>query len=205
VVGNTVAGNVISLGAISASGAITAGGNVAGTFIIGDGGFLSNVTATSNVAVTQIQDGTTVLRIDGGGGNIFMDIDGEVASFEFQPAGIQIDGNANVTGNVNSSNAYLTGRFIAVGNITGGNITTGGLLVSTANVEGTNVNASLPNVSRWQHHRWKCSYRRSNICHWMITGGNISAIGNVNAGNIVTTNTLINTQVSTSGNVMAAI
>lgn len=198
VVGNAVGGNLISLGAISASGTISAAGNVAGVFVLGDGGFLSNVTATGNVAVTQIQDGTTILRIDGSGGNIIMDVDGTANLMMFKPVGLELTGNANITGNVNSANAYLTGRFIAVGNVTGGNITTGGLLVSTANVEGTNVNAG-------QQMSAVGNITGGNVLTaGLVTGAGISTTGNVNAGNIITSNSIINAEISTSGNVTGA-
>ena len=198
VVGNAVGGNLISLGAISASGTISAAGNVAGAFIIGDGGFLSNVTATGNVAVTQIQDGTTILRIDGSGGNIIMDVDGTANLMMFKPDGLELTGNANITGNVNSANAYLTGRFIAAGNVTGGNITTGGLLVSTANVEGTNVNAG-------QQMSAVGNITGGNVLTaGLVTGAGISTTGNVNAGNIITSNSIVNAEISTSGNVTGA-
>ena len=198
VVGNTVGGNLISLGAISASGTISAGGNIAGVFVLGDGGFLSNVTATGNVAVTQIQDGTTIIRIDGSGGNIIMDVDGTANLMMFKPFGLELTGNANVTGNVNSANIYLTGRFIAAGNVTGGNITTGGLLVSTANVEGTNVNAG-------QQMSAVGNITGGNILTaGLITGGSISTTGNVNAGNIITSNSIVNAEISTAGNVTGA-
>jgi len=198
VVGNAVGGNVKSLGLISATGGITADGNVAGAFIIGDGGFLSNVTATSNVAVTQIQNGTTILRIDGSGGNIIMDVDGTANLMMFKPDGLELTGNANITGNVNSANAYLTGKFIAVGNVTGGNITTGGLLVSTANVEGTNVNAG-------QQMSAVGNITGGNVLTaGLVTGAGISTTGNVNAGNIITSNSIINAEISTSGNVTGA-
>ena len=201
VVGNTTTGNLISLGAISAAGTISAGGNIAGVFIIGDGGFLSNVTATGNVAVTQIQDGTTLLKIDGPGGNIIMDVDGAVNLMMFKPDGLELDGNANITGNVNSANAYLTGRFIAAGNITGGNITTGGLLVSTANVQGTNVNAgqqmsAIGNITGGNILTGGLISATGNI-----TGGNISTIGKVTASDLTTANSVINSEISTSGNV----
>ena len=198
VVGNAVGGNLISLGAISASGTISAAGNVAGVFVLGDGGFLSNITAVSNVAVTQIQNGTTLLRIDGSGGNIVMDINGTANLMMFKPVGLELTGNANVTGNVNSANIYLTGRFVAAGNVTGGNITTGGLLVSTANVEGTNVNAG-------QQMSAVGNITGGNILTaGLVTGAGISTTGNVNAGNIITSNSIINAEISTAGNVTSA-
>ena len=207
VTGNVRGGNVISLGAISATTDITAGGNVAGTFIIGDGGFLSNVTATGNVAVTQIQDGTTILRIAGGGGNIIMDIDAQPSVFEFQKLGVEIDGNANITGNVNSSNAYINGRLIAVGNITGGNVTTGGLLVSTANVQGSNVNASLQmsaggNITGGNIITGGVVSATGTVTGGNITtGGTVSSTGNVQGGNLLTTGLVSATGTATLGNV----
>jgi len=204
VVGNTIGGNLISLGDISASGAISAGGNVAGVFIIGDGGFLSNVTAVSNVAVSQIQDGTTILRIDGSGGNIIMDVNGVTDLMMFEPVGLELTGNANVTGNVNSANIYLTGRFIAVGNVTGGNITTGGLLVSTANVQGTNVNAGQQMSAVGNITGGNVLTGGLISATGLITGGNVTTTGTVTAGTLTTTNSIINSAISTSGNVTGA-
>jgi len=209
VVGNAVGGNVKSLGLISATGGITADGNIAGAFVLGDGGFLSNVTATGNMAVTQIQNGTTVLRIDGSGGNIIMDVNGIANLMMFKPVGLELTGNANVTGNVNSANIYLTGRFIAAGNVTGGNITTGGLLVSTANVEGTNVNAgqqmsAVGNITGGNVLTVGNITGGNVLTVGNITGGNISTTGNVNAGNILTSNSIINAEISTAGNVTGA-
>ena len=204
VVGNTVGGNLISLGAISASGTISAGGNVAGVFIIGDGGFLSNVTAVSNVAVSQIQDGTTILQIDGSGGNIIIDVGGTANLMVVKPVGLELTGNANVTGNVNSANIYLTGRFIAAGNVTGGNITTGGLLVSTANVEGINVNAGQQMSAVGNITGGNVLTGGVISATGLITGSAISTTGNVNAVNVITSNSVINAQISTAGNVTGA-
>ena len=175
VVGNTITGNLIALSAISATGSVSTAGNVTGNFIIGDGGFLSNVTVVSNVAVTQIQNGTTILKIPASGGNIVVDVGGVANLMLVTTTGVELTGNANITGNVNSANAYLTGRFIAVGNVTGGNITTGGLLVSTANVQGSNVNAG-------QEMSAVGNITGGNV----LTGGLISATGNITGGNLIT-------------------
>ena len=59
--GNLSALNITATGSAN----ITAGG-----FFVGDGGFLSNVTAASNVAVTQIANGTSVVGISSSGGNV---------------------------------------------------------------------------------------------------------------------------------------
>ena len=204
VVGNTITGNLVALSAISATGSVSAAGNVTGNFIFGDGGFLSNVTVVSNVAVTQIQNGSTLAKIPASGGNIVMDIAGTANLMVFNPAGLELTGNANITGNVNSANAYLTGRFIAVGNVTGGNITTGGLLVSTANVQGSNVNAgqemsAVGNITGGNVLTGGLISATGNI-----TGGNISTTGRVTSANLTTGNSVINSEISTSGNVTSA-
>jgi len=204
VVGNTITGNLIALSAISATGSVSAGGNVSGNFIIGDGGFLSNVTVVSNVAVTQIQNGTTILKIPASGGNIGMDVGGTANVVLVTTTGVELTGNANVTGNVNSANAYITGRLIAVGNVTGGNITTGGLLVSTANVQGINVNAgqemsAVGNITGGNVLTGGTISATGNI-----TGGNISTAGRVTGANLTTGNSIINSEISTSGNVTGA-
>ena len=80
--GNLSATDLTASGAITATGNIT-GGNLSATditasgFFIGDGGFLSNVTAVSNVAVSQIANGTSILSIAGSGGNINATVGGQ--------------------------------------------------------------------------------------------------------------------------------
>jgi hypothetical protein len=65
VTGNVTGGNVNTGGVVIATGNVTAGG-----FLFGDGGFISNITAAANVAVTQIANGTSVVGIASSGGNV---------------------------------------------------------------------------------------------------------------------------------------
>jgi hypothetical protein len=71
----TYSGN-IGAGNINATGRISTTGNVVGNFLFGDGGFLTNVTVSSNVAATQLANGSTVLSIAGSGGNIVATVGG---------------------------------------------------------------------------------------------------------------------------------
>ena len=73
--GNVQAGNVRSSGQISATGLISSTGNVqAGGFFLGDGGLLSNV--SSAVSVSQIQNGTSNVKIGTSGGNVTIGVGG---------------------------------------------------------------------------------------------------------------------------------
>ena len=85
--GNIQGGN-LTIGGLSASSDVTATGNISGAYFIGDGGFLSNVTAASNVAVTQIANGTSVVGISSSGGNVELTSGGVLV---FETNGTTID------------------------------------------------------------------------------------------------------------------
>jgi hypothetical protein len=232
--GTATVGNVATSGTVSATGNITGGnisatGNVAGTFIIGDGGYLSNVTVTSNVAVSQIANGTSILSVNGSGGNILVTVGGVSNVAQFVSYGLE------VTGNVNSANIYLTGRFVSAGNVTGANLLATNNVVATGNVKGTHVNSDLTmsavgnilggnlrtagtvsatgNVAGnyfigngSQLTDITSSYGNSNVGVYLaaysgnITANIISATSNVTGGNLLTAGV-----VSTTGNVFGTI
>jgi hypothetical protein len=48
-----------STGNVTLTGNLIGGNTVSATYLVGDGGFLTNVTATGNTAATQLQNGTT--------------------------------------------------------------------------------------------------------------------------------------------------
>jgi hypothetical protein len=122
----SASGNIIGLnvntGVVSATGNVIA---TAGKFFIGDGGFLSNVTVASNVAATQLANGTSNWAIRTSGG----DITGDVG------------GSANVA-ILTGSGFSLTGFMSAAGNVTGSNVNTGGLISATGNIIGGNVSGA---------------------------------------------------------------
>ena len=150
---NIITGNVYALGVISATGnvrggnintggQVSAAGNVTGNFIIGDGGFLSNVTISSNVAVSQLANGTSVLAINTSGGNLTGQIGGVANVLVLATTGAIITGGFSVTGNITGANLNSAGRVLVTGNVTGGNLTSGGNVSVLGNVIGANVTTS---------------------------------------------------------------
>jgi len=131
--GNVIGGNLIALNAVIAgSGNIT--GNLTasnlnatlftGTFS-GDGGLLSNITATSNVAVTRIANVTSVFQVQEANGVFLMDVNGSsnVVVFGDTYANYAVD--VNTTGNVNANyflgnGSLLSGIITSVSNINNG-------------------------------------------------------------------------------------
>ena len=106
--GNVQAGNVRTAGQISATGLISSAGNVqAGGYVLGDGGLLSNVSAA--VSVSQIQNGTSNVKIGSSGGNITIGVGG-VGNV------IVVDTSTLYISNVSVSNNITTTQS-AVGNI----------------------------------------------------------------------------------------
>ena len=213
--GNVTGGNLVTGGAVVASATITGlsitstgSGNVtAGGFFIGDGGFLSNVTAASNVAVTQIANGTSVVGISSSGGNVELTSGGTLA---FQSNGTNLDVLIPIT------SANITA---ATGNISGGNILTGGLVSATGNVtssanisavnfigngsfltgidtDATAISNGTSNVTVANNAdttvgvagttRLTIAATGTTVEGAMTATGNITAIGNVAGGNITT-------------------
>ena len=181
----TTGGTISSVGNINTSANVIAVGNVSGAYIIGDGGLLSNVTVVSNVAVTQISNGTSSLAVAGSAGNILVNINGVSNVAQFVPNGIE------VLGNVNSANIYLSGRFVSAGNVTGSNLLATSGVIATGNVSGAHVNSDLTMSASGN-----------------ITGGNLRTAGSVSASGNVTGITFIGNVeagiVSSTGNVNAA-
>jgi filamentous hemagglutinin len=127
--GSVTAVGAVTGGSITTGGLITAAGNITtGAYFVGDGGFLSNITAISNVTTSQITNGTTVMAITGPNGDIF--------------ATVNAVGNVLV---ITTSGISVSGAASATGNITGGNVNTAGILSATGNVNGGNVNAGIGN------------------------------------------------------------
>jgi hypothetical protein len=105
--GNVTGGNVNATTRISAGGNIVAGGNVSGTYILGDGGLLSNISAA--VSVSQIQNGTSNAKIGTTGGNLSIGIGGV--------ANVVIIDTSTIYTNVVSVNSIAKSGTNAVGNI----------------------------------------------------------------------------------------
>jgi hypothetical protein len=116
----TGAFNVV--GGVGVVGNVFAGGNVHGNYVFGDGGFLSNVTVASNVAVSQIGNGSSTVAVNGSGGNITFTAGGVANVAVITPAGVQFNGNivgdTNFAGNVTAgAGSYFLGDGSLLSNI----------------------------------------------------------------------------------------
>lgn len=171
-VAGTINGNLN--GNVTAT-SVVASGNVSGLYIIGDGGLLSNVTATGNVAVTQIANGTSIIGIQGSGGNATITVGGvsNVAVFTTQ--------GANIGGNVDTGNLVATNRVTALGNVTGGNLVSSGNAAVLGTISGYAVQATQ-NISGSGN----------------ITGGNL-----ISNSAVVTATVVATGNITTTGNVTA--
>jgi len=118
--GNVQGGNLRTAGSISAAGAIT-GANITastGNFFLGDGGLLSNVSAA--VSVTQIQNGTSNVKIGSSGGNITIGVAGTDAVVTVDGTTLYVNtanvasiakSGSNAVGNIGSSSNYFNRLF----------------------------------------------------------------------------------------------
>ena len=147
--GNISGGNLI-IGGLTASADVIATGNIQGQYVIGDGGYLSNVTTASNVAVTQIANGTSIVGISSSGGNVEIS-SGGVLVIETDDVTVQYNvpitfGSANIvtTGNVSATSflgdgSQLTGiDATAIQNGTS-NVTVASNANTTVGVAGTTI------------------------------------------------------------------
>lgn len=164
ITGNVHAGNVVSVGAVAATG------NVSGTYIFGDGGFLSNITVTSNVAVSQIANGSTVLAIESSNGNIGATVGG-AGVVTLTSTGANIIGYAEITGNL------LANTITSNSNISSGNLAvTGTATISGAATVGTTLGVT-----------------------GTVTGGNFTTVGNIASNVLTVTNNVTANNISIGG------
>lgn len=116
--GNVQGGNLRTTGAVSATGDIAASGNIAGSFVIGNGSLLTGLNAA--VTVQKISNGTTEANVGTPGGNANVTVGGisNVAVFTTTGAiftGITVPSiaksGANAVGNIGSSVNYFNQVF----------------------------------------------------------------------------------------------
>jgi hypothetical protein len=207
--GNVTGSNLVTGGSVTAVGAvtggnITTGGRVTATgnistaaFFIGDGGFLSNVTAVSNVAVSQIANGTSFMAVAGSNGNIFATINAVGNILVLSTAGAAVIGTMSATGNVAGSNVSATANVSAVGNVNAGNIFTSGI-ANIGTLITTNINANALTSGTVSSDRLSGSYVIN------VTGnvsGTAATVTNAAQSNITSVGTL--TSLAVTGNVTA--
>ena len=168
VLGN-VNNNLNVVGNVNAA-RLSASGNVTGQYILGDGGFLSNVTVVSNVAVTQIANGLTNFAVASTNGNLVGTVNGSTRLV------INTNG-ANVTGTLSASGNAT------VANLSAGIISASGNIVSSANISGGNIIGTLVG---------SVTNATTVSASGNITGGNllfgsgeVSGTGNITGGNVL--------------------
>jgi hypothetical protein len=201
--GNVSGGNVVTGGAVIATGnasalniTSTGSGNItAGGFFIGDGGFISNVTVASNVAVTQIANGTSIVGIASSGGNVEITSGGILT---LQTDGTNVEflvpldfGSSNVvtTGNVSGGNVLATANVIATGNVSGTYILGDGSQLT--GIDSAAISNGTSNVTVATNSDITMGVANSPITIVSATGsattGIVSATGNVSGGNVIAT------------------
>lgn len=118
--GNVQAGNVRTGGLISATGSIT-GANITastGSFFLGDGGQLSNISAA--VSVSQIQNGSSNVKIGASGSNVTVGVAGTDAVVTIDSTTLYVNtanvasiakSGSNAVGNIGSTSNYFNRVF----------------------------------------------------------------------------------------------
>ena len=229
----SVTGTTVSTGTIQSLADVTAvnlgaSANItAAGYLFGDGGYLSNITAVSNLSVTLIANGSTSMSIDSSGGNGIVSVGGVANIAVFRTTGEYVTGvlsaSGNVTGgniltggsisatgairtaatlsatgNVNGGNVIVNGLVTATGNISGGNILTAGSISATGNISG---NYFIGNGS--QLTGIASPYGDSNVAAFLSAFGSntVSTTGTVTAGNITGGNILTGGLISATGNI----
>lgn len=133
-----VIGN-IQVGNLNSQVDVTATGNVRGAFLIGDGSFLSNVTAVSNLAVTSLANASSVLNIPVVNGPILFRVDNQPNVAVINSTGANINGYLDVSGNTVTANLISTNAVSTINVVASGDVT------ATGNVSGAYI---LGNVSQ---------------------------------------------------------
>ena len=186
VTGNIIGGNLRSTGGVAVSGNISTAGNIVGGYLFGNASQLSGLPATygnTNVALFLSNFGTNTISTTG------TITSGSVAG------GVITGVSANVTGNITGGNLILA----AVGNITSPFGSNGNV---TVNPDGTGqfiVTAITP-----------ATFGNTLTVSGDVTGGNlvtggiVSATGNVNANAFYSAGAKMHNGISASGNIIGA-
>ena len=179
VTGNTQTGNLFTGGTVSAVGNIRTTGNVEGNYFIGNGSQLTGIIVSAGAAITN------------GNSNVTVNANGNVT--------VGVVGTSNVTVFANTG-AYVTGEVSATGNITGNYLLGNGALITglPAGYSNADVANYLPTYSGNLISLTGPVTTTANITGGnVLTGGIISATGNV-SGNYILGNGALLTGVITS-------
>ena len=168
----SVSGNVQG-GNLSTAGNVSAAGNVTGNYLLGNGTFITGLSAS------KIFNGTSEANIGTSGGNANITIGGTSNVVVVSTAGISVAGTVQASGNISAS--YFIGNGYTLTSINGANVTglnTAAISNGTSNVtistSGGNITASVGGTP--------------NVVVTATTGisvaGTVQASGNITGGNI---------------------
>jgi PKD domain len=129
VVGNTVGGNFITTGIVSAAGNVTA------NYFIGNGSQLTGIDSTT------IQNGNSNVKVYANG-NVSTSISGISNVVVVSSTGQYVSGVISATGNILGNNVN-TGVLSATGNVVAGNLNAAGLSLSSNVVSDLNVTSNI--------------------------------------------------------------
>jgi hypothetical protein len=197
----TGAFNVV--GGVGVAGNVFAGGNVTGNYLFGDGGYISNVTVVSNVAVTQIANGSSTVAVNGSGGNITFTAGGVANVAVITPTGVQFNGNivgdTNFAGNVTAgAGSYFLGDGSLLSNIFPNFVFFGNSQMGFGTNNG-NANISIGSAVNVAVFTSAASIFNSNV----IAGNDLVVLGNATANNITITNNVIG-NLTTTGSIRSS-
>jgi hypothetical protein len=127
--GNVTGGNLITGGLVSATG------NVTGNYLLGNGTFITGLSAS------KIFNGTSEANIGTSGGNANITIGGTSNVFVITSTGIYTTGLSSVTGNITGGNLLTAGIMSSTGNAIHGNMTVSTGTITVGNIVNANGNA----------------------------------------------------------------
>ena len=209
--GNIDGGNVNTGGLVSATGNVTGANLVTGGLVTSTG----NVTGGNILTAGLVSSTGTVT-----GGNLATG--GTVSATGTATLGnVNTGGEVSATGNITGANfitSGASGNISGTGNITAGNVLTGGIVSATGNVYGAyfignisgNIDAPGANTNILFNDNDIANAtagftfdKTSNAVTviGLITSGSSSAVGNINAGNVLTGGLISVTGNATAGNI----
>ena len=185
----------------------------------------AQITQVGNIAVSQIQSGTSNVAVVAPNGNVTVGINGTSNVAVFATSGIYAKGVISAIGNIHGS--YILGNGSQLTGLpatyTDANVITllssfgSNVIVSTANISGSNVIASgnisaLGNVSGnyvlgngSQLTGLPASYTNANVVSLLSSFGSntISTTGTITSGNITAGNVATGGRISATGNIVS--
>ena len=224
---NVTATNFTTAGTLTA-GIVSSTGNVIGTYIIGNGAFLTGIAGGNN----SYSNANVEAYLPTYSGNLVSLTGPVITTGNLTSGNVITSGLLTATGNITGGNLRTAGSITATGNITGGNLATGNIVSASINSSGSisavgNVTGAYIFGNGSQLTGLPATYSNANVAAYLptytgnlpnltgpvtttgnLTGGNvlttgvISAAGNITGGNVSTGNITAG-NVSTVGNVRA--